>query len=82
MYSWYSYYFLLYVLDFQLSYHKFNESLREQAILKRLKEGDIVALITDAGTPGISDPGTELVRTFKFCIHCIFSTLYLVMCDN
>ncbi|KAM7521162.1 hypothetical protein LguiB_020124 [Lonicera macranthoides] len=48
-----------------LSYHKFNESLREQAILKRLKEGDIVALITDAGTPGISDPGTELA---KLCV--------------
>ena len=46
---------------FQLSYHKFNESQREQTILKRLREGDIVALISDAGTPGISDPGMYLV---------------------
>ncbi|CAI9116816.1 OLC1v1018076C1 [Oldenlandia corymbosa var. corymbosa] len=43
-----------------LSYHKFNESQREQLVLKRLKNGEIVALISDAGTPGISDPGTEL----------------------
>lgn len=44
-----------------LSYHKFNESQREQRVLRRLKEGEIVVLISDAGTPGISDPG-EVVR--------------------
>ncbi|KAA8528686.1 hypothetical protein F0562_036041 [Nyssa sinensis] len=49
-----------------LSYHKFNESQREQAVLKRLQQGDIVALISDAGTPGISDPGTELA---KLCVN-------------
>ncbi|XVE56103.1 hypothetical protein DITRI_Ditri03aG0210400 [Diplodiscus trichospermus] len=48
-----------------LSYHKFNESQREQTVLKRLKQGEIVALITDAGMPGISDPGTELA---KICV--------------
>ena len=48
-------------LEFQLSYHKFNESQREQTVLKRLRQGEIVALISDAGMPGISDPGTELV---------------------
>ncbi|RVX14914.1 Ribosomal RNA small subunit methyltransferase I [Vitis vinifera] len=48
-----------------LSYHKFNESRREQTVLKRLREGDIVALISDAGTPGISDPGMELA---KLCV--------------
>ncbi|RZC66484.1 hypothetical protein C5167_010172 [Papaver somniferum] len=48
-----------------LSYHKFNEHQREKAILERLREGDIVALISDAGTPGISDPGTELA---KLCV--------------
>lgn len=53
------------VLDLQLSYHKFNESQREQTVLRRLKEGEIVALISDAGMPGISDPGTELVRVNK-----------------
>lgn len=48
-----------------LSYHKFNESQREQTVLRRLKEGEIVALISDAGMPGISDPGTELA---KLCV--------------
>ncbi|KAG6704987.1 hypothetical protein I3842_07G159000 [Carya illinoinensis] len=48
-----------------LSYHKFNESQREQAVLKRLTQGEIVALISDAGTPGISDPGMELA---KLCV--------------
>ncbi|XP_024006191.1 uncharacterized protein LOC18010844 isoform X2 [Eutrema salsugineum] len=45
-----------------LSYHKFNEAQREQAVLDRLKQGEIVALISDAGTPGISDPGTQLAK--------------------
>lgn len=49
-----------------VSYHKFNESQREGAVLKRLQQGEIVALITDAGMPGISDPGTELA---KLCIE-------------
>ncbi|TKY75188.1 Ribosomal RNA small subunit methyltransferase I [Spatholobus suberectus] len=48
-----------------MSYHKFNESQREQVVLKRLKQGEIVALISDAGMPGISDPGTELA---KLCV--------------
>lgn len=49
-----------------LSYHKFNESQREQTVLRRLKQGEIVALISDAGTPGISDPGTDLA---KLCVN-------------
>ncbi|XVE94641.1 hypothetical protein REPUB_Repub02eG0026300 [Reevesia pubescens] len=48
-----------------LSYHKFNESQREQTVLRRLKQGEIVALISDAGMPGVSDPGTELA---KICV--------------
>jgi len=47
-----------------MSYHKFNESQREQVVLRRLKQGDVVALISDAGMPGISDPGMELVSVF------------------
>ncbi|XP_073225394.1 uncharacterized protein [Cicer arietinum] len=48
-----------------MSYHKFNEAQREQLVLRRLKQGEIVALISDAGTPGISDPGMELA---KLCV--------------
>ncbi|CAL5359598.1 unnamed protein product [Camellia sinensis] len=43
-----------------ISYHKLNESQREQAVLKRLQQGEIVAQICDAGTPGISDPDVKL----------------------
>ncbi|KAK4390720.1 Ribosomal RNA small subunit methyltransferase I [Sesamum angolense] len=49
-----------------LSYHKFNESQREQVVLRRLQGGEIVALISDAGMPGISDPGMELA---KLCVE-------------
>ncbi|WVZ58975.1 hypothetical protein U9M48_009190 [Paspalum notatum var. saurae] len=45
-----------------LSFHKFNEREREHSILRRLHEGEAIALISDAGTPGISDPGVELAR--------------------
>ncbi|KAJ7966803.1 Ribosomal RNA small subunit methyltransferase I [Quillaja saponaria] len=48
-----------------MSYHKFNETQREQIVLRRLKQGEIVALISDAGTPGISDPGMVLA---KLCV--------------
>jgi len=45
-----------------LSYHKFNESARQAQILGRLAQGQQLALISDAGTPGISDPGERIVR--------------------
>lgn len=45
-----------------LSHHKFNEHQTLQSIISRLKGGAVVALISDAGTPGISDPGFLLVR--------------------
>ncbi len=45
-----------------LSCFKFNESKRREEILQRLGRGDKVALVTDAGTPGISDPGERVVR--------------------
>lgn len=44
------------------SHHKFNEHETAPAIAKRILEGENIALITDAGTPGISDPGFLLVR--------------------
>ncbi len=43
------------------SYHKFNEAKKEQIILDLLSEGKELALLSDAGTPGISDPGQRLV---------------------
>ena len=45
-----------------LSHHKFNEHGTSASVVERLKAGQTVALISDAGTPGISDPGFFLVR--------------------
>ena len=45
------------------SYHEFNKIDKGQYLVKRLLEGENIALITDAGMPGISDPGFLLVRT-------------------
>ncbi len=44
-------------------HHKFNEHKKLESIAAKLQEGKTVALISDAGTPGISDPGYLLVRT-------------------
>ncbi len=44
------------------SYHKHNERMRNDTIIKTLNEGKYVALISDAGTPLISDPGETLVQ--------------------
>lgn len=44
------------------SYHEYNKIEKAGYLVKVIKEGKNVALITDAGTPGISDPGEELVR--------------------
>lgn len=44
------------------SHHKFNEHETAPAIVQRILNGEKIALITDAGTPGISDPGFLLVR--------------------
>ena len=45
-----------------MSHHKFNEHGTSAGIVERLKAGATIALISDAGTPGISDPGFFLVR--------------------
>lgn len=44
------------------SFHNFNEHKVLQGIIERLKNGEVMALISDAGTPGISDPGFLLTR--------------------
>ena len=45
-----------------MAHHKFNEHGTAKNIVERLKSGETICLITDAGTPGISDPGFLLVR--------------------
>lgn len=44
------------------SYHEFNKYDKAKVLVAKLQEGQNIALITDAGTPGISDPGEELVK--------------------
>ena len=44
------------------SYHEYNKVEKARYLVEKMKEGTNIALITDAGTPGISDPGEELVR--------------------
>ena len=48
------------------SYHEFNKIDKAKILVEDLKSGKNIALVTDAGTPGISDPGEELVR---FCLE-------------
>jgi 16S rRNA (cytidine1402-2'-O)-methyltransferase len=45
-----------------VSYHEHNEAARTAELVERLARGENVALITDAGTPGLSDPGLRLIR--------------------
>lgn len=44
------------------SYHEYNKIEKAYQLVEKMREGQNIALITDAGTPGISDPGEELVR--------------------
>jgi len=48
-----------------LSYFQFNEAKRSEEIIERLGRGEKVVLVTDAGTPGISDPGERVVRAAR-----------------
>ncbi len=45
-----------------VAYHQHSEAGRTDNLVRRLTEGQTIALVTDAGTPGVSDPGVELVR--------------------
>jgi len=45
-----------------ISFHEHNEAMRTAQLVERLVAGEKIALITDAGTPGISDPGARLIR--------------------
>src|SRR5205814_7414393 len=50
-----------------ISYHEHNEAKRTAELIEKLNAGSNIALITDAGTPGLSDPGARLI---KECIKC------------
>src|SRR5437588_12889818 len=45
-----------------LSFHEHNEAMRTAQLIERLAAGENIALVTDAGTPGLSDPGARLIR--------------------
>ena len=45
-----------------ISYHRHNEDVKKDVIIDKINDGKDVAVVTDAGTPGISDPGEEVVK--------------------
>jgi 16S rRNA (cytidine1402-2'-O)-methyltransferase len=45
-----------------VSYHEHNERRRTRELVDRVRRGDVVALVSDAGTPGVSDPGEVVIR--------------------
>ena len=45
-----------------ISYHRHNEDIKKDILIKDLKEGKNIALVSDAGTPGICDPGEEIIK--------------------
>ena len=55
-----------------ISYHRHNEDVKSELLIEKLKDNKNIALITDAGTPGISDPGEEIVK------QCIENNIKLV----
>lgn len=45
-----------------ISYHRHNEKVKKSVLIDKLKNGENIALVSDAGTPGISDPGEEVIK--------------------
>ena len=45
-----------------ISYHRHNEEIRTEELIKKLKTGKNIGLVSDAGTPGICDPGEEIIK--------------------
>src|SRR5271165_7258581 len=57
-----------------ISYFQFNEARRSEEIIERLRRGERIALVTDAGSPGISDPGERVVKaaiTAGLRVECV-----------
>ena len=55
-----------------ISYHRHNEDIKSELLLEKLLDNKNIALITDAGTPGISDPGEKIVK------QCIINNIKIV----
>ena len=45
-----------------ISYHRHNEEIKSDVLIEKLQEGKNIALVSDAGTPGICDPGEEIIK--------------------
>lgn len=45
-----------------ISYHRHNEEIKSKFLIEKLKNGENIAIVSDAGTPGISDPGEEIIK--------------------
>lgn len=45
-----------------ISYHRHNEDIKSEILIEKLNQGQNIALVSDAGTPGICDPGSEIVK--------------------
>lgn len=45
-----------------ISYHRHNEEIKSNLLIEKLENGENIALVSDAGTPGISDPGEEIIK--------------------
>ncbi len=45
-----------------ISYHRHNEEVKSEILIEKLKNGENIALVSDAGTPGICDPGEEVIK--------------------
>ena len=45
-----------------ISYHRHNEQTKKDILIQKLKQGQNIAIVSDAGTPGISDPGEEIIK--------------------
>lgn len=45
-----------------ISYHRHNEEIKSEILIEKLENGENIALVSDAGTPGICDPGEEIIK--------------------
>ena len=55
-----------------ISYHRHNEEVRSDLLIEKLKNGENIAIVSDAGTPGICDPGEEIIK------RCISESIEII----